>query len=105
MASIDLTNGAWADEQTKVLTVVQPTRLRFHASGLQTDLGVLQDGLEARIVPPTPTATGTSVPYDSTMSGILRLSDSPVIRMSEPSIYTSHQSSWLLGREQAYQHN
>ena len=73
VASIDLTNGAWADEQTKVLTVVQPTRLRFHASGLQTDLGVLQDGLEARIVPPTPTATGTSVPYDSTMSGILRL--------------------------------
>ncbi len=73
VASIDLTNGAWADEQTKVLTVVQPTRLRFHASGLQTDLGVLRDGLEARIVPPTPTATGTSVPYDSTMTGILKL--------------------------------
>jgi multidrug resistance efflux pump len=71
--SIDLTNGEWADKQTKVLTVVQPTRLRFHASGLQTDLGVLQDGLKARIVPATPTATGTSVPYNSTMSGILTL--------------------------------
>ena len=71
--SIDVANGAWADERTNVLTVVQPEQLRFYASGLQSDLGVLRDGLEVTIVPPTPTSTGNAVPMDSTMSGTLTL--------------------------------
>jgi hypothetical protein len=71
--SIDLTNGAWADAQANVLTVVQPQRLRFHASGLQSDLGVLRDGLKATIVPPTPTKAGHGVPMNSTMQGTLKL--------------------------------
>ena len=71
--SIALTNGAWADAQANVLAVVQPDRLRFHATGLQSDLGVLRDGLQATIVPPTPTATGTAVPMDSVMHGTLAL--------------------------------
>ena len=45
---LGLTNGSWADEKTPVVTVVQPDRLRFRASGLQSDLGVLRDGLDAR---------------------------------------------------------
>ena len=73
VAEINLTNGAWADERTNVLTVVQPEGLRFHASGLQSDLGILRDGLEASIVPPTVTATGSAVPYDSRMEGTLTL--------------------------------
>ena len=71
--SLGLTNGAWTDERTSVLTLVQPDRLRFHASGLQSDLGVLRDGLTATIVPPTPTASDRSVPLQSTMQGILSL--------------------------------
>ena len=55
------------------LTVVQPDRLRFRASGLQSDLGVLRDGLLARIVPPTPTATGRAVPITESMTGTLSL--------------------------------
>jgi multidrug resistance efflux pump len=73
VASIDLTLGAWADAQAPVVTVVQPDRLRFHATGLQSDLGVLQSGLRVSIVPPTPTLTGTAVPMDSVMHGTLAL--------------------------------
>ncbi len=71
--SLGLTNGAWADERTAVLSVVQPDRLRFRASGLQSDLGVLRDGLLARIVPPAPTAVGNAVPIQSTMDGKLSI--------------------------------
>ena len=70
---LGLTNGSWTDEKTPVLTVVQPDRLRFRASGLQSDLGVLRDGLAARIVPPTPTTTGRAVPLTDTMEGTLSL--------------------------------
>ncbi len=71
--SLGLTNGAWADERTNVMTVVQPDRLRFHASGLQSDLGILRDGLAATIVPPTPTASDRSVRLQNTMHGTLAL--------------------------------
>ena len=71
--SIDITSGAWADERTDVLTIVQPDRLRFHASGLQSDLGILRNGLEVYIVPPTPTSSGNSIPLQSTMHGTLQL--------------------------------
>jgi multidrug efflux pump subunit AcrA (membrane-fusion protein) len=71
--NIGVTNGAWASPETDVLGTVRPQGLRFRASGLQSDLGVLRDGLAARIVPPTPTATGSAVPLDQTMSGTLRL--------------------------------
>ena len=70
---LGLTNGSWADEKTPVVTVVQPDRLRFRASGLQSDLGVLRDGLTARIVPPTPTAAGRAVPLTATMDGTITL--------------------------------
>jgi multidrug efflux pump subunit AcrA (membrane-fusion protein) len=73
VASLDITNGAWADGQTNVLTVVQPDKLRFHASGLQSDLGVLRDGLPVNIVPPTPTSAGNAVELQNTMHGTLQL--------------------------------
>lgn len=70
---LGLTNGSWADEITPVLTIVRPDRLRFRAWGLQSDLGVLRDGLAARIVPPTPTAVGRAVPLTETMTGTISL--------------------------------
>ncbi|MBX2850297.1 MAG: efflux RND transporter periplasmic adaptor subunit [Phycisphaeraceae bacterium] len=69
VSEMGLTNGAWADEKSPVLTVVQPDKLRFRASGLQSDLGALDDGLSARIVPPTPTATGRAIPISDSMTG------------------------------------
>jgi multidrug efflux pump subunit AcrA (membrane-fusion protein) len=71
--SMGLTNGAWADQKIAVLTVVRPDQLRFHALGLQSDLGVLRDGLPARIVPPTPTRAGSAIDLESTMAGALSL--------------------------------
>lgn len=71
VSEMGLTNGSWADEKSAVLTVVQPTKLRFRASGLQSDLGVLSDGLSARIVPPTPTATGRAISISDSMTGKL----------------------------------
>ncbi|MEC9374642.1 MAG: hypothetical protein VYC34_12395 [Planctomycetota bacterium] len=70
---IEITNGAWATQESAVLAVVQLDRLRFRASGLQSDLGVLRDGLPARIVPPTPTVVGRSVPLTQTMEGVVSL--------------------------------
>ena len=73
VASVPMTNGAWAEEHKLVLDVVQPEKLRFHASGLQSDLGVLRDGLQVQIVPPTPTSSGNAVKLQNTMHGILQL--------------------------------
>ncbi|MFI4916264.1 MAG: efflux RND transporter periplasmic adaptor subunit [Phycisphaerales bacterium JB060] len=70
---IRVTNGAWASPNDTVVVVVAPDRLRFHASALQSDLGVLASGQAARIVPPTPTSTGRSVPLDQTMEGPIYL--------------------------------
>lgn len=71
--TIEMTNGAWATQESAVLSVVQPERLRFRASGLQSDLGALRAGLPARIVPPTPTVVGRAIPLTATMEGILSL--------------------------------
>lgn len=70
---VGLTNGSWADETVAVLTVVRPDRLRFRASGLQSDAGALRDGLRVRIVPPTPTSAGRAVPLQDTMEGLLSI--------------------------------
>ncbi|MBC8310414.1 MAG: efflux RND transporter periplasmic adaptor subunit [Phycisphaerales bacterium] len=71
--TLNITNGSWADAQTNVLTIVQPDKLRFHASGLQSDLGVLRDGLQVNIVPPTPTSAGNAVDLQNTMHGTLQV--------------------------------
>lgn len=50
--TLGLTSGAWAESSRLVLTMIQPTAVRFRAVGLQSDLTVLRDGQEAAIVPP-----------------------------------------------------
>lgn len=67
--SLELTNGAWAAETSLVLTTVQPELIRFRARGLQSDLGLLRDGLPGRIVPPS----GGSIALQDTMSGTITL--------------------------------
>lgn len=47
------TSGAWAEEGTLVVSVVDPSQVRFRASGLQSDLGRLRTGLPAAIVYPS----------------------------------------------------
>ncbi len=49
--ALAVTDGAFVEPTTSVLSVVDPTRLRFRALGLQADLGLLQEGQAVRIVP------------------------------------------------------
>lgn len=46
------TNGSWTEEGAKVLSVVDPGKVRFRAQGLQSDLDQLRNGLPAAIVNP-----------------------------------------------------
>ena len=71
--ALAVTDGTWADERGLVLSVVQPEGLRFHAKGLQSDLGLLRAGLEARIVPPAPTNVERAIGLQDTMSGVVSL--------------------------------
>ena len=50
--ALHVTNGTWVEANTLVATVVNPTAVRFRATGLQSDLGKLRDGLAAAVVPP-----------------------------------------------------
>ncbi len=67
--SVPLTNGAWASTGTLVLTCVDPSRLRFRAMAMQSDLGRLKSGLPARIVPPK----GGFIDLQDTMESSLTL--------------------------------
>lgn len=49
--SLGVTNGAWVNEGSLVLTTVQPDHLRFRAMGLQADLPSLAGGPAASIAP------------------------------------------------------
>lgn len=46
-------NGAWVERGGLVLETMDGSQLRFRASGLQADLGILRDGLSARVTPPS----------------------------------------------------
>ena len=96
VSHLGLTNGAWADEKTSVLTIVQPDRLRFRASGLQSDLGALRDGLSARIVSPAPTASGRSINISDTMQGelVIGLEGDPNDRTVELFVVPNELKDW-----------
>ena len=49
---LPITNRGWAEEGDLVLDTVDPTKLRFHADALQTDLMLFADEMRARVVPP-----------------------------------------------------
>ncbi|MCB9932081.1 MAG: efflux RND transporter periplasmic adaptor subunit [Planctomycetes bacterium] len=49
---IRATTGAWVDANNELISTVDLTQLRFRARALQSDLGLLKNGLPARVVPP-----------------------------------------------------
>ena len=67
VASTNLTTGAWASAGDLVLATVEPDQLRFRASGMQSDLGRLRDGLPARIVPPKGGSIGMQDTIDASL--------------------------------------
>lgn len=67
--TVELTNGAWAASGSLVATTMEPSKLRFRAHGMQSDLGRLRNGLPVRIVPPK----GGSIALQDTMEGVLQM--------------------------------
>lgn len=51
--ALAVTDGAFVEPPSTVVSIVDPSRLRFRALALQADLALLEDGATARIVPPT----------------------------------------------------
>jgi multidrug efflux pump subunit AcrA (membrane-fusion protein) len=50
--AIHVTDGSWVDANIVIATLIDPAAIRFRATGLQSDLGRLRDGLEVTVVPP-----------------------------------------------------
>jgi hypothetical protein len=66
---LGVTQGGLAEEGARVVTVMQPEKIRFRAHALQGDLARLRDGLDARIAP----AGAASLASASTMAGTLSI--------------------------------
>ncbi|MFM9995371.1 MAG: efflux RND transporter periplasmic adaptor subunit [Phycisphaerales bacterium] len=67
--SLHAISGSLVEPGAAVLTTVQPDRVRFRASALQSDLGRLADGLPATVVAPL----GGSLPVGDGVAGTLTL--------------------------------
>jgi hypothetical protein len=67
--TLHVTDGAWVDVNAVVATVVNPAAIRFRATGLQSDLGRLKDGLNVVIVPPQ----GSGIDAADVLSGKLKI--------------------------------
>jgi multidrug efflux pump subunit AcrA (membrane-fusion protein) len=52
VGSLAVTNGTYVEATSLILTVVDPTKIRFHAMGLQSDLLKFENGQSVSIVPP-----------------------------------------------------
>ncbi|MFT6864074.1 MAG: multidrug efflux pump subunit AcrA (membrane-fusion protein) [Akkermansiaceae bacterium] len=50
--SLAVTNGTFVEETTLILTTVDPTKVRFRAIALQSDLPKFRNGQQVKIVPP-----------------------------------------------------
>jgi len=50
--SLAATNGTYVEETSLILTIVDPTKVRFHATGLQSDLLKFNNGQQVSIVTP-----------------------------------------------------
>jgi len=66
---IHAVSGGFVDQNAAVLETVQPDRVRFRASALQSDLGKLADGLPATVVAPQ----GGTLENADTVTGALSL--------------------------------
>jgi len=63
---LGVTQGALAEEGARIVTLMQPEKIRFRGHALQGDLARLRDGLAARIAP-----TGGAVAAGASMTGTL----------------------------------
>lgn len=87
---VAVSTGAWIEEHTLVLTVVDPTAIRFEGQALQSDLARLRGGQTAVILAPPPGGP------DDRLSGRLAISPSadPVSRTVAIAVMPSGTTPW-----------
>jgi multidrug efflux pump subunit AcrA (membrane-fusion protein) len=66
---ISATQGGWVEAGETILSTVDPTKIRFHAHGLQSDLMQMRKASAAFIVPPQ----GSGIAIDAAIAGKLQL--------------------------------
>lgn len=89
---LPVTHGAWAERGDMVLSVVDPTAVRFRAVGLQSDLGRLRSGLGATIVPPR---AGEWNPHEAVTGRLeLGLQADPDQRTIDLIVHPSELTGW-----------
>jgi multidrug efflux pump subunit AcrA (membrane-fusion protein) len=66
---IGVTDHGWAETGDLVLETIDPDVVRFHADALQTDIGRLDEGMRALVVPPP----GGSIPLQDTIEGTITI--------------------------------
>ena len=65
--SLAVTNGTFVEETSLILTIVNPTKVRFHAMGLQSDLPKFTNGQSVNIVPPQGTGNDLNESIEATL--------------------------------------
>jgi len=65
---LGVTQGGLADEGARVVTLMQPSEIRFRAHALQGDLARLRDGLRARIAPTGGGAVSSALSMTGTLA-------------------------------------
>lgn len=76
--SLAVTDGTFVETTTLLLTTVDPTKVRFRALGLQSDLALFTSGRPARIVPPQSNGKRINTSIDAEL--IVGLSADPAHR-------------------------
>jgi multidrug resistance efflux pump len=64
-------SGSWIAVGNALVTVIDPSRMRFETRASQSDLGSLTDGAPCAIVPTRTTLDARSIPFDDVMNGVL----------------------------------
>jgi hypothetical protein len=66
--ALAVTDGSYAEPSTLVLSTVDPTRVRFRAQAMQSDLARIAEGQPARIVPPRSSGLTLEDGVDATLA-------------------------------------
>jgi hypothetical protein len=98
--ALSVTNGAWVEQSSLVLSTVQPERLRFVAHALQSDLTLLQDGLDVSIAPPGRAVRSSQDPMRGKL--VLGLAADPEDRTLELFATPSTLAPWARAGVSAY---
>ncbi|MCA8916530.1 MAG: efflux RND transporter periplasmic adaptor subunit [Planctomycetes bacterium] len=64
---VHASTGAWVEANTEIIATVDLTNLRFRGRALQSDLGLLKEGLPTRVVPPQGGSLENATPAEGTL--------------------------------------